>query len=93
MHRELESLRELNGNTSPGSSQRSIHSHVVRLSESPGSVISAVSTGSPTIAPSKLMKELGLGITGMDMVCFFTFYSRVFQLTFIFCHRPTAVRE
>jgi hypothetical protein len=59
MHRELESLRELNGNTSPCSSQGS---HIVRLSESPGSVTSA-SPGSPTIVPSKLTKELGLGIT------------------------------
>lgn len=64
MHRELESLREHNGNTSPSSSQDSNHSHVVRLSESPGnSSTSAVSLGSPTIAPDKLTKETGLGIT------------------------------
>ena len=64
MHRELESLRELNGNTSPSSSQSSCHSHIVRLSESPGSTSTCtVGLGSPTIVPSKLTKELGLGIT------------------------------
>ena len=67
MHRELESLRELNGNTSPSSSQGSNHSHVVRLSESPGSTSTcAVSLGSPTVTPGKLTKELGLGITYSD---------------------------
>jgi hypothetical protein len=66
MHRELESLRELNGTTSPSSSQGSNHNHIVRLSESPGSSsTSCVSLGSPTIAPTKMM-ESGLGISFID---------------------------
>jgi hypothetical protein len=52
----LGSLRELHGNT-----------NVVLLSESPGSTSTCtVSLGSPTIVPSKLTKELGLGITYND---------------------------
>ena len=72
MRRELESLRELNGNTS----------HVIRLSESPGSTCAI----SPTIAPSKLTKELGLGITYSDgfMVCFIVFPQGRFYLTLLF---------
>jgi hypothetical protein len=67
MHRELESLRELNGNTSPSSSHDSNSNHIVRLSESPGSSsTSGVSLGSPTIAPSKLTMESGLVITPFD---------------------------
>ena len=86
MHRELESLRELNGNTSPSSSQGSNHSHVVRLSESPGSSssTSAVSLGSPTITPSKLTKEPGFGISngyGHGMFLYLSF--RMFHWTFV----------
>ena len=67
MHRELESLRELNGNTSPSSSQGINYNHVVRLSESPGSSsTSGVSLGSPTIIAGKLTTESGLGITYAD---------------------------
>ena len=88
MHRELESLRELNGNTSPSSSQCSNQSHVVRLSESPGSrSASAVSLGSPTIAPSKLTKELGLGIAysdGYGHGVFLYFYFWMFSFDFYF---------
>ena len=89
MHRELESLRELNGNTSPSSSQGSNHSHVVRLSESPGSSssTSAVSLGSPTIAPSKLMKEPGLGISysnGYGHGVFLYLSFRAFSFNFYF---------
>jgi hypothetical protein len=96
MHRELESLRELNGNTSPSSSQDSNHSHVVRLSESPGSSssTSAVSLGSPTITPSKLTKELGLGITysnGYGHGVFLYFSFQMFSFDFIFWCRSTAV--
>lgn len=88
MHRELESLRELNGNTSPNSSQGSNHSHVIRLSESPGSSSnSAVSLGSPTIASSKLTKEPGLGITfsngyGHGLFVYLSF--RMFSFDFYF---------
>jgi hypothetical protein len=88
MHRELESLRELNGNTSPSSSQGSNHSRAVRLSESPGnSSTSAVSLGSPAIAPSKLTKEPSLGITysngyGHGVLLYLSF--RMFSFDFYF---------
>ena len=85
MHRELESLRELNGNISPSSSQGSSHSHVVRLSESPGS--SGTSAVSPTITPSKLTKELGLGMTysnGYGHGVFLYLFFRMFSFDFYF---------
>ena len=96
MHRELESLRELNGNTSPSSSQGSNHNHnhIVRLSESPGSSSTGcVSLGSPTIAPTKMM-ESGLGITFIDGYGHGVFLPPllpVFRLTFIPLCRSTAV--
>ena len=93
MHHELESLGELNGNTSPSSSQGSNHSHFVRLSESPGSNNTcAVSPGSPTIAPNKLTREQGLGITYSDgHGAFHNLLSGGFHLTSIFWCRSTAV--
>lgn len=64
MHRELESLRGLNGNTSPSSSQGSNCNHTVRFSESPSSSSnSGISLGSPTISAVKMTKGPGLGIT------------------------------
>ena len=66
MHRELEALRELNGNAGPGSSQGSDHNnHLVRLSQSSGSSgTSGVSLGTP---PSTLTMGSGLGISYNNM--------------------------
>lgn len=89
MHRELESLKELNGNTSPSSIQGSNHSHI---SESPGnSSTSGVSVASPTMLPSKLTKGSVLDITynnGYGRGGSFCISFRVFSLTFISVDRP-----
>ena len=89
MHRELESLQEINGNTSSSSSQGSNHSHVVRLPESPGSTRTcAVSLGSPTIVPSKSAKDPGLGINyrngnGFSVVYYFSVGTFSFNFYFL----------
>ena len=74
MHRELESLRGLNGNTTPSSSSSRDHL-LVGFSESPdGSSTSGVSLGSPIIPSSKLMKGSGLGNNGHERGAFFFFH-------------------
>jgi hypothetical protein len=70
MHRELESLRGLNGNTSPSSSR---DNHPVGFSESPDGSSSGVNLGSPIIPSSKLMKGPGLGNNGHERGALFFF--------------------
>ena len=68
MHRELESLRGLNGNISPSSSR---DNHLVGFSESPdGSSTSGASLGSPIMPSTKLMKGSGLGNNGRERGAF-----------------------
>ena len=85
MHRVLDSLREPSANASTSSSQGSIHSLFVQLSESPGS---STSLGSPTVAPSNLTKELGLGITyssGYECGAFLYLSSQMFSFNLFSC--------